>query len=236
MNLQLDLLKGRVSSWSYWQPFDANGWGLYAIKDSWHSADKGVLVEPETKWWILAQFSRHIRPGMDILRTPDDDAPVVAAFDRNNSKLTFVVVAYHDDLNIQFPLAMFVPVTSWNDTKVTYWKTDTGDAQQCSTDADCHFDGCDQPDLVKCHKKQCFTGTRSDNCTDKANGFDLQDGSWCFAGRRDMRCPLQDGQYQSLYVRSEGPAIMNEQIQLTVPVHTVITVEVEGINVPNSTL
>merc|ERR1712048_568429 len=95
MNLQLDMLKGRVSSWSYWQAFDDHGWGLYAIQDSWDSADQGTLVEPETKWWILAQFSRHIRPGMEILRTPDDDAPVVAAFDRNTSKLTFVVVAYH---------------------------------------------------------------------------------------------------------------------------------------------
>jgi len=166
---------------------------------------------------------------MEILWTPDDDAPVVAAFDKINHKLTLVVVAYHDDIDIHLSLVKFAPVTSWDDTKVTQWKTDTGDVQQCSTDADCNFDGCDQPDLVKCYKKQCFTGTKDINCADKANGFDLEDGSWCFDGRRDMRCPLQEGQHQSLYVRSEVPAITDAQIQLTVPVHTVMTVEIEGI-------
>jgi len=68
------------------------------------------------------------------------------------------------------------------------------------------------------------------------SGFDLEDGSWCFDGRRDMRCPLREDQHQSLYVRSEGPGITNEHIQFTVPVHTVMTVEVEGIIMPATRL
>ena len=60
---------------------------------------------------------------------------------------------------------------------------------QCSHTSDCEaVPGCDQPDLVTCHEGRCYTGTRNAACAGQSNGFDLGDGGWCWAGRRDEGC------------------------------------------------
>ena len=52
--------------------------------------------------------------------------------------------------------------------------------------------GCDQPDHVACREGTCYTGTLDDRCDDKEDWFDLGDGGWCMAGRRDQECVDED--------------------------------------------
>ena len=64
---------------------------------------------------------------------------------------------------------------------------------QCASDADCAaLPGCDQPDLVTCYERFCYTGTYDDRCDGRECGFDLGDGGWCCDGRRDVRCGWED--------------------------------------------
>jgi hypothetical protein len=60
---------------------------------------------------------------------------------------------------------------------------------KCLVYADCAaLPGCDQPDLVTCYRGSCYTGTLDARCDGQDNGFDLGDGGWCWAGRRDQPC------------------------------------------------
>ena len=59
----------------------------------------------------------------------------------------------------------------------------------CTTDSDCKFPGCDQPDLVTCSQGTCVTGTKVPACANQENGHQLGDGGWCYDGRRDIECP-----------------------------------------------
>lgn len=61
----------------------------------------------------------------------------------------------------------------------------------CDSDIDCRFEGCDQPDLVTCYDRECYTGTKDSRCEDRDNLFDLGDGGWCYDGRRDEMCPMR---------------------------------------------
>eukprot|EP00931_Biecheleriopsis_adriatica_P058001 TRINITY_DN3445_c0_g1_i10.p1 TRINITY_DN3445_c0_g1~~TRINITY_DN3445_c0_g1_i10.p1 ORF type:complete len:613 (+),score=107.18 TRINITY_DN3445_c0_g1_i10:82-1839(+) len=62
----------------------------------------------------------------------------------------------------------------------------------CSSTADCHYQGCDQPDLVLCWENVCYTGTYNPICYGAGMDMhDLGDGGWCYQGRRDIRCPAR---------------------------------------------
>ena len=68
-NVMLDFAALHMSSWVYWQTFDpAGGWGMMA-------ADLGLTTATITavnpKHYVLAQFSRHVRPGMTVLTGGD---------------------------------------------------------------------------------------------------------------------------------------------------------------------
>ena len=87
-DLHLDLRYLHPTAWTYWQPFDGGGWGLV-------DADmrSNALSEINPKYFVLAQYTRHIRPGMMILDTGETDT--VAAFDAVAHKL--VIVARNGD-------------------------------------------------------------------------------------------------------------------------------------------
>lgn len=86
-SILLDINESHVRGWVYWQPFDKGGWGLV-------DADAGAarIGAPNPKYHVLAQFSRHIRPGMTIINSGDADT--VSAYDPTNG--TVVAVTLND--------------------------------------------------------------------------------------------------------------------------------------------
>lgn len=82
--LQLDFKDLRPSAWSYWQALDGGGWGLFDT-DMLKAGIKAV----NPKYHVLAQYTRHIRPGMTLLDTGDADT--VAAYSAAARRLVLVV-------------------------------------------------------------------------------------------------------------------------------------------------
>jgi len=83
-NLDLDIRYLHVIAWNYWQPFDGGGWG-------WFESDvPNAKIGPvNAKFYVVAQYTRHIRPGMTIMDTGDIDT--VAAYDPKARKLVLVI-------------------------------------------------------------------------------------------------------------------------------------------------
>ncbi len=74
-----------ADGWCYWQPYDSGGWGLIQS----NPGDKWV-GSPNNKYFVMAQFSRHIHEHMQILTT--SDVNTVAAYSSQNHRLVIVVV------------------------------------------------------------------------------------------------------------------------------------------------
>ncbi|WP_028803446.1 glycoside hydrolase [Streptomyces sp. 142MFCol3.1] len=120
-NLLLDFRWLHPTAWVYWQVMDPSaGWAMIAY-------DAGTLTPGavQTKHYVMAQFSRHIRPGMTILDTGVDHA--VAALDRSARRL--VIVALNKASSAQtltFDLSRFGTVTGSTGGLVRRWNTLTG--------------------------------------------------------------------------------------------------------------
>jgi galactan endo-1,6-beta-galactosidase len=84
--LDLDFRYLHPTAWCYWQAVCGGGWGL--VKGDL-STEKVLGINP--KYFVVAQYTRHIRPGMTILETGDTDT--VAAYDAAAHKLVLVVRA-----------------------------------------------------------------------------------------------------------------------------------------------
>ncbi|KAK3939351.1 glycoside hydrolase family 30 protein [Diplogelasinospora grovesii] len=116
-NLLLDFRWLKPTAWVYWQVLDGGGWGLI-------DADNDALTinNANQKYFVVAQFTRHIRPGMRILDAGSDYA--VAAYDATNKKLVIVAVNWSSNSAqyINFDLSQFsVPGT--NGALVRRWET-----------------------------------------------------------------------------------------------------------------
>ena len=75
--------------------------------------------------------------------------------------------------------------------------------QPCSTQADCDYEGCSDKEYTICDvwdsdgpdqgpdeaTYRCIYGETTSACAGKPNGYGLDDGSWCWDGRRDFWCP-----------------------------------------------
>lgn len=114
-NLNLDLHGLHPTAWCYWQPFDSGGWGLIQSNpgDNW-------LGPANPKYYVLAQYTRHIRPGMIIL--DNGDTNTVTAYDPVGRKLVIVTVNYGTVQNITYNLSGFYKVTG----PINCWITATG--------------------------------------------------------------------------------------------------------------
>ncbi|GAB2742389.1 glycoside hydrolase [Streptomyces bullii] len=131
-NLLLDFRWLHPTAWCYWQVMDPTaGWGM--IKYDGSTLQAGAV---ERKHYVMAQFSRHIRPGMTILDTGVDYA--VAALDRTSRRL--VIVALNRSTSAQtltFDLSRFSTVTGGSGGLVPRWTTMTsgsGDAYVARSD------------------------------------------------------------------------------------------------------
>jgi galactan endo-1,6-beta-galactosidase len=109
-NLNLDFTWLHPTGWCYWQPFDCCGWGLInaIISNSW-------IGSANPKYFVLAQYTRHIRPGMTIIESGDGNS--VTAYDQALRKLVIVTMNYGTPQTITYDLSNFPhvagPVTSW---------------------------------------------------------------------------------------------------------------------------
>ena len=93
----------------------------------------------------------------------------------------------------------------------TFDASSTSDSRpSCTTDADCAYTGCDQPDIVVCYQNLCYTGTNDSRCDSQANSYDLGDGGWCWDGRRDILCPLNDSPKYFTYEDSTDSTLHNQ--------------------------
>lgn len=89
--IHLDFLNLRPSAWSYWQVVDGgrlgrggSGWGLF---DANMLEGTGLSVNP--KYYVLAQYTRHIRPGMTVMS--GGDATTIIAYSAAERRLALVV-------------------------------------------------------------------------------------------------------------------------------------------------
>ncbi|KAF1942333.1 endo-beta-1,6-galactanase [Clathrospora elynae] len=113
-----DMRTLKPTAWVYWQVLDGGGWGLIDANN-----DDGTLGSATQKYFVLAQFARHMRPGMQILDGGRDN--VVAAYDASQSKLVIVAVNWDNAQYINFELSGFSGRPSAG-SKVTRWLTQIG--------------------------------------------------------------------------------------------------------------
>jgi len=107
--------------WCYWQVVDVSaGWG-FLLGDPL----TGTLLSPATKHYVVAQFSRHIKPGMETLDTGGDPRGATAAALDPQSGLLVVVLGNQEPAQVDvlldlsaFPFAVptppgGLPVRAW---------------------------------------------------------------------------------------------------------------------------
>ncbi|KDN62733.1 putative endo-beta-1,6-galactanase [Colletotrichum sublineola] len=121
-NLILDFRWLAPTGWVYWQVLDGGGWGLIDADN-----DSGWVGGANQKYFLLAQFARHIRQGMLILDGGADN--VVAAYDGSSSKLVIVAVNWGDAQTLEFDLSQFAR-PSTDGAVVTNWRTMIGSGDQ----------------------------------------------------------------------------------------------------------
>jgi galactan endo-1,6-beta-galactosidase len=108
-NLDLDIRLLHIQAWNYWQPFDRGGWGFFST-----DVPNGKINAVNPKYYVLAQYTRHIRPGLSILDTGDTDT--VAAYDPMAHKLVLVIrsdAAGEKTLDLTKFQSATGPVTRW---------------------------------------------------------------------------------------------------------------------------
>ncbi|CAN6675124.1 hypothetical protein TRVA0_091S00144 [Trichomonascus vanleenenianus] len=120
-NLLLDFRWLFPTAWVYWQALDGDGWGLVEADN-----DTKDLYGINQKYFVLAQFTRHVRPGMQIL--DGGSANVMAAYDSKSKRLVIVAANYDTAQTISFNMSTFSAIPSAR-SKVVRWSTqiDGGD-------------------------------------------------------------------------------------------------------------
>ena len=121
-NFHRDMRWLKPVAWCYWQAIDGglqgkgkSGWGLLD-----GDLIEGRILHANTKAYVFAQYSRHIRPGMTILSTGDDHT--VAAYDAEARKL---VVATLNDGDAPRDIALDLTRYAGGRARVSRWLTET---------------------------------------------------------------------------------------------------------------
>ncbi|MCC8243050.1 hypothetical protein [Saccharothrix luteola] len=133
--LLLDFRWLHPTAWCYWQVMDPTaGWGLVRY-------DGGTLRAGavETKFHVLAQFTRHIRPGMRILDTGSELA--VAAYDSTARRLVIVAANTGAAQTLTFDLSRFGQVTGATGGLVPRWSTIPAGGDRYTPRQDTRLDG-----------------------------------------------------------------------------------------------
>jgi len=124
-NLNLDFRWLHPTAWCYWQPFDSGGWGLIQSNpgDNWSGP-------ANPKYFVLAHYTRHIRPGMTII--DGGEGNTIAAYDANARKLVLVTMNYGTAQSITYNLSNYTTAAG----PIKRWLTATGTGSKYSQLAD----------------------------------------------------------------------------------------------------
>jgi hypothetical protein len=157
------------TGWTYWQALDGSSWGMI---DASISAGTIGVVEP--KYFVMAQYSRHIRPGMTIIDS--GDANSVAAYDPVAHKLV-IVTASVTAQTITYDLANYATVSG----PITRWVTVTGSGDKYVKHTDLSLSG------------KTFSSTFAAN---SVQTFEIQNVSTSASG------PIANGTYKIINLNS----------------------------------
>jgi galactan endo-1,6-beta-galactosidase len=133
-NLNLDLYWLHPTAWVYWQVLDGSDWGVIDADN-----DTGTLGAIRPKFFVLAQYSRHVRPGMRIIRS--NDVNTVAAYDPAARRLVLVTTNYSSAQRISYDLSAFGTVGGAAGGLVRRWTTQTGGGDTYAQHDDTFLDG-----------------------------------------------------------------------------------------------
>lgn len=134
-NLNLDMRWLHPTAWVYWQALDGGGWGLVQADEA-----AGTTGAVNTKYYVLAQYSRHIRPGMHII--DGGEANTTAAYDPSGHRLVLVTTNYGTPQRITYDLSKFPTVGGGTNGLVDRWATQTsGTGDTYTHHADTHLSG-----------------------------------------------------------------------------------------------
>lgn len=122
-NLNRDFQQLHPTGWCYWQALDGRGWGLIRA-----NLDRNWIGSANRKYFVLAQYTRHIRPGMTIMA--GGDVNTVAAYDSTAHKLVLVTVNLGPARWFAYDLARFARA----DGPVRRWTTTTGSGPAYAAD------------------------------------------------------------------------------------------------------
>jgi galactan endo-1,6-beta-galactosidase len=114
-SIGLDFNEIQADVWAYWLAVDEGSWGLIDV----NYAQK-TIQGLNDKYYVMAHYTRHIRPGMLVISSPNDKKSVIA-YDRENCVLVVVTVNTKGSQNATFDLSKFQSIKG----PVTLWKTDT---------------------------------------------------------------------------------------------------------------
>ncbi|KJA20351.1 glycoside hydrolase family 30 protein [Hypholoma sublateritium FD-334 SS-4] len=132
-SLLLDFSTLHPTAWTYWQAVDGSGWGLIT-----GDVEAGSLSSATKKYFVLAQFTRHIREGMRILDS--GNSAVAAAYDATNRKLVIVAANFNSGQYINFDLSKFSQ-PSTNGAAVARWSTHLTSSEQYASYSDTVMSG-----------------------------------------------------------------------------------------------
>jgi galactan endo-1,6-beta-galactosidase len=112
-NLNLDFKWLHSTAYCYWQVLDeSDGWGLLRF-----DSKKMTIESVNTKYWVFAQYTRHIRPGMKIIDGSADNT--IAAYDATSKMLVLVTANFQEQAQkFTFDLSKFPsaqgPIRRWS--------------------------------------------------------------------------------------------------------------------------
>jgi len=113
--INADMTYLHPTGWCYWQPYDWSSVGLIEANPL-----QGIIDRVWPKYYVMAQYSRHIKPGMKIITS--GDANTAAAYDSTNHKVVLVTQNWATAQYIGYDLTKF----SIANGALTRWQTDTG--------------------------------------------------------------------------------------------------------------
>jgi galactan endo-1,6-beta-galactosidase len=110
-NLHLDFQLLHPTAWCYWQPLDTSlAWSFVQF-----DAASRRLLAVTPKLYVMAHYSRHLRPGMVLLDS--SDPAIIAALDRAAGRLVVIVLnegpARELRLDCSATGAVSGPVSGW---------------------------------------------------------------------------------------------------------------------------
>ena len=133
-DLDLDLRLLHPTVWCYWQPLDGGGWGLIRSFPG-----RNWIGAPNPKYYVLAQYTRAIRPGMMMI--DGGEANTVAAYDPKAHRLVLVTVNYGTAQWIRYDLSRFRRVRGDSGGRVARWDTQTGGGEMYAPHNDTALSG-----------------------------------------------------------------------------------------------